>query len=354
MFNFSNYDLTTNLWIFAAAAGAVWIAGTKLIVYADELAERFNLSRAVLGLLLLASMTSLPEIAAGFTAARNGYPELSVNNLLGAIALQIALLAVADMIIDEQALTSIIPNPMVMLQGAFNVCLLAFVAIIVLVGDAPFLGAGVGSWLVFAVAIYSFIKVREADKNYPWIANAPDTNTLDREYSPDAGERERLLEDDSSAWLMTKTLLSALTILLAGYVVASVGDAIAKQTGLGDSFIGFTLVSIATSLPEASTVFAAVRRRLYTMAISEILGTTTFNVALLLGVDALADGGPVLSRVGQFTVVGALLGLAVTGMLLVGLVERANRTFLRMGIDSWAILIAYSSGMFLLYSMRGS
>jgi cation:H+ antiporter len=354
MFNFSSCDLTTNLWIFAAAAGAVWIAGTKLIVYADELAERFNLSRAVLGLLLLASMTSLPEIAAGVTAARSGYPELSVNNLLGAIALQITLLAVADMIIDEQALTSIIPNPMVMLQGAFNVCLLAFVTIIALVGDVPLLGAGVGSWLVFALAIYSFIKVRETDRHYPWLANDPDTDNLDQEYSPDAGERERPLEDDSSAWLMIKTLLSGLTILLAGYVVASVGDAIAKQTGLGDSFIGFTLVSVATSLPEASTVFAGVRRRLYTMAISEILGTTTFNVALLLGVDALADGGPVLSRVGHFTAIGALLGLAATGMLLVGLLERANRTFLRMGIDSWAILAAYSSGMFLLYSMRES
>lgn len=354
MFDFNAYDLTINLCIFAAAAGAVWIAGVKLIVYADELAERFSLSRAVLGLLLLASLTSLPEIATGFTAARSGYPELSVNNLLGAIALQIALLAVADMIIDEQALTSIIPNPMVMLQAAFNICLLALVAITVLVGDAPLLGAGVGSWLIFAVVIYSFIKVCEADRNYPWVANTPDTHDLDREYSPDAGERERPLEGDNPAWLMVKTLLSALTILLAGYVVASVGDAIAKQTGLGDSFIGFTLVSIATSLPEASTVFASVRRRLYTMAISEILGTTAFNVALLLGVDALADGEPVLSRVGHFTAVGALLGLAATGMLLVGLIERANRTFLRMGIDSLAILVTYSSGMFLLYSMRGS
>jgi cation:H+ antiporter len=354
MFNFSSYDLTTNLWIFAAAAGAVWIAGTKIAVYADELAERFALSRAMLGLLLLAGVTSLPEIATGLTAAYSGYPELAVNNLLGGIAMQVTLLAVADIVIGKDALTSVVPNPMVMLQGAFNVCLLTFVAITVLVGDVPFLGAGAGSWLIFALAIYSFIKVHEADKHHPWVINDPDNSIPGRKHSPDGEESERPLKDDSLAWLIVKMFISALTILFAGFIVATVGDVIAGQTGLGVSFVGFALVSIATSLPEASTVFASVRRGLYTMAISDILGTTAFNVALLLGVDALSSGEPVLSRVGHFTAIGTLLGLAVTGVFLVGLVERANRTFLRMGVDSAAILIAYSGGMVLLYSMRGS
>jgi cation:H+ antiporter len=354
MFNFNDYDLTTNLWIFAAAACAVWIAGTKIAIYADELAERFSLSRAMLGLLLLAGVTSLPEIATGFTAALEGHPTLAVNNLLGGIAMQVALLAVADFIIGKDALTSIVPNPMVMLQGAFNVCLLTFVAITVLAGDVPFLGAGVGSWVIFAVAIYSFIKVHEADKHHPWVINDPDNSISGKKHNPDGGENERPIKDDRLAWLIVKALISALTILFAGFIVATVGDVIAGQTGLGVSFVGFALVSIATSLPEASTVFASVRRGLYTMAISDILGTTAFNLALLLGVDALSDGEPVLSRVGHFTAIGTLLGLALTGMFLVGLVERANRTFLRMGVDSAAILVAYSGGMVLLYSMRGS
>lgn len=354
MFTFNNYDLTTNLWIFAAAACAVWIAGTKIAVYADELAERFSLSRAMLGLLLLAGVTSLPEIATGFTAAYSGYPELAVNNLLGGIAMQVALLAVADVVLGKDALTSVVPNPMVMLQGAFNVCLLTFVAITVLVGDVPLFGAGVGSWLIFTVAIYSFIKVHAADKHHPWVINDPDNSIPGRNHSLDGGESERPLKDDSLIRLIVKMLISALTILFAGFIVANVGDAIAGQTDLGVSFVGFAVVSIATSLPEASTVFASVRRGLYTMAISDILGTTAFNVALLLGVDGLSDGEPVLSRVGDFTAIGTLLGLALTGLFLVGIVERADRTFLRMGFDSAAILFAYSSGMVLLYSMRGS
>lgn len=354
MLNFSGYSLTVNLAIFAAAACGVWIAGTNIAVYADELAERFSLSRAMLGLLLLAGVTSLPEIATGFTASLSGYPELAVNNLLGGIAMQVALLAVADFIIGKQALTSIVPNPMVMLQGAFNVCLLTFVAITVLIGDVPFLGAGVGSWMIFVLAIYSFIKVHEADKHPPWVINKPANEDFISHDRHNKEENERLLKDNSLIWLIAKTIISALTILFAGYVVATVGDVIAGQTGLGVSFVGFAVVAIATSLPEASTVFASMRRGLYTMAISDILGTTAFNVALLLGVDALSAGEPVLSGVGNFTAVGTLLGLAVTGLFLVGLVERANRTFLRMGVDSAAILVVYSGGMVLLYSMRGN
>lgn len=351
MLNVDEYSLAVNLMIFTAAACAVWIAGTKIAVYADELAERFELSHALLGLLLLAGITSLPEIATSFTAARANHAPLAVNNMLGGIAMQVAVLAVADFFFGERALTSVVPNPVVMLQGAFNICLLTFVAMAIIVGDVPFLGAGAWSWGIFVVSVYSFIKISYADERHPWIINNPDDKELGRE-SGDKGSN-RSLESDSLVWLIAKIVISGLVILFAGYTLATVGDVIAKQSGLGESFVGFALMSAATSLPEASMVFASVRRGLYTMAISGILGTNPFNVALIFGVDMIAPGAPVLSDIGDFSAVGTLLGLAVTGLFLMGVVERADRTIWRMGEDSAAVLLVYAGGMFLLYSMRG-
>lgn len=354
MLNFDEYSLAVNWLIFAAGACAVWVAGTKITACADELAERFDLSRALLGLLLLAGVTSLPEIATSFTAARHNNAALAVNNLLGSIAMQVAVLAVADIFIDKRALTSVVPNPVVMLQGALNICLLAFVAMAIIVGDVPFLGAGAWSWGLFAVSIYSFIKVSEPDERYPWVVNNPDDNELGKEDSRKDEEDERFLKGDGLVWLIAKTIISALVILFAGYVVATAGEVIARQSGLGSSFVGVALVAVATSLPEASMVFASMRRGLYTMAISGILGTNIINVALLFGVDIIASGAPVLSQTGDFSAVGTLLGLSVTGLFLMGLVERADRTFFRMGVDSAAVLVVYTGGMVLLYSMRGS
>lgn len=347
MIDFSSFSLSINIALFAAAAFAVWIAGTKIAKYADQIAVRTGLGHALMGLFLLAGVTSLPEIATSFTAAASGDAKLAVNNLLGSIAMQVAVLAVADLFIGRRALTSVVPDPVVMLQGALNICLLTFVAIAVIVGDFAVLGAGVWSYALFGAAAYSFAKLSESKGRQPWIANIENDARRAHEPEPVAGEA-------GSAALGAKTVAAAAAILAAGYVVAKSGEAIAAQSGLGSSFMGVAFVAIATSLPEASTVFAAMRRRLYTMAISDILGTNILNVALLFGVDAVAAGEPVLNRVGEFSAVGALLGVAVTGLFLMGLAERRDRTIWRMGVDSFLVLVVYLGGLVLLYSIRNT
>lgn len=352
MVGFGQFSAPVNFLIFAVAACAVWLAGTKVADCTDELAERFGLSRALLGLLLLAVVTSLPEIATSFTAALADNSAMAVNNLLGSIAMQVALLAVADMVIGRRPLTSVVPDPVVLLQGSLNVGLLCLVAMAIVVGDRPLFGGGYWSWGLAAASILSFIKVTEGDRRYPWIVN-PDDQEVSAKHNNGQQEEDRPLGRYSMRKLIIVTAASAGVILVAGYVVATVGDAIARQTGLGESFVGVALVAIATSLPEASAVFASVRRGLYTMAISGILGTNILNVLLLFGVDMVAGGKPVLEQVGAFAATGALLGAVVTSLFLVGLTERRDRMILRMGTDSVMVLVLYLAGMVLLYSMRG-
>lgn len=347
MTDFSSLSLPINIALFTAAAGAVWFAGTKMAKYADQIAVRTGLGHALMGLFLLAGVTSLPEIATSFTAAASGDADLAVNNLLGSIAMQVAVLAVADLVIGRNALTSVVPDPIVMLQGALNICLLAFVAIAVTVGDIAVFGAGAWSYGLFAAAVYSFVKLNQSRGRQPWIANIEDEARQAHEPEPDAA-------DIGAAALGAKTVAAAAAILAAGYIVAKSGEAIATQSGIGSSFMGVAFVAVATSLPEASTVFAAMRRRLYTMAISDILGTNILNVALLFGVDVVAAGEPVLNRVGAFSAVGAMLGVAVTGLFLMGLAERRDRTIWRMGVDSFLVLIVYLAGLALLYSIRSA
>jgi cation:H+ antiporter len=154
--------------------------------------------------------------------------------------------------------------------------------------------------------------------------------------------------------ILGKTALAAVVILVAGFVIARTADAIAEQTGLGASFVGAVLVAISTSLPEISTVLSAARLGLYTMAISDLLGTNLFDVGLLFVIDGVTSGEPVLNRVGVFSSVAALLGIAVTTLFLIGLAERRDRTILRMGIDSAAVLLVYFGGLVILYGLRSS
>jgi cation:H+ antiporter len=125
---FDKLPLWTNIALFSVAAVAVWLAGTRVAGWADVIARKTGLGQAAVGLLLLAGVTSLPEIAVTVTAAVGGNAQLAVNNLLGSVAMQVAILAVADSLIGKDALTAVLPDPKVLMQIALNMLLLGVVA----------------------------------------------------------------------------------------------------------------------------------------------------------------------------------------------------------------------------------
>lgn len=339
--------LWVNALLFAAAAGVVWVAGTFIARYADAISKATGIGHAAIGILLLGGITSLPEAAVTVTASHSGNAALAVNNLLGGIAMQVAILALADVAIGRSALTAVVPNPIVLLQGALNILLLSIVAAGITVGDRSLFGIGLWLWLLLVIYLFGVRILAKSEGNVPW-RPVPEPQSKRQEQESTAEEEQQGL----SATLIVKTAASALAIVVAGYVLAKTGEAIAEQTGLGSSFVGAVLVAISTSLPEVSTVLSAVRLGNFTMAISDILGTNLFDVALLFGVDAVGSGEPVLNQVGRFSAFAALIGIVVTTFFTIGLIERRDRTFLRMGFDSVAVLVAYLSGLIVLYSLR--
>jgi cation:H+ antiporter len=98
LLSFDSYSLGFNaIIIFGFSAVLIWIAGTFLERYADAISDRTGLGQAFTGLLLLSTATSLPEVATTITAvALLNNPTLAVYNLLGSVALQTCILAVAD------------------------------------------------------------------------------------------------------------------------------------------------------------------------------------------------------------------------------------------------------------------
>jgi cation:H+ antiporter len=351
--SFSDLGLATNLAIFVVAGVIVWIAGTRLSRHADALSRATGIGQALIGLVLLAGVTSLPEIAVSVTAAASGNPALAVNNLFGSVAMQVSVLAVIDFVVGRRALTSVLPDPRLLLLGSLNVLLLSLAAAGMVAGDVAFLGIGAWAWAGLAGYILCLRLLSQAEGRRPWVAADLGQRRLP---GADADEETESEVSDASGnvppRLIAAIVLAGLAILIAGYALARTGDAIAEETGLGSSFVGFVLLAVSTSLPEFSTALAAARLGRFTMAISDILGTNLINVALLFLVDAVAAGEPVLNTVDRFSIFGALLGIIVTTLFLVGLAERRDRTVFRLGIDSSAVLITYLGGLAILYGLR--
>ena len=143
-------------------------------------------------------------------------------------------------------------------------------------------------------------------------------------------------------------------IVVCGYLLSRSGDAIAETTGLGHSFFGAVFLAIATSLPEMSTVYSAMRAGLYTMAMSDIFGTNLFDVSFLFLIDITGGEDAVMNSAGAFEGFASLIAITVTAIFLVGLAERRDKTIFRMGYDSLAVMGTYLVGLVILYFLRGT
>lgn len=353
MFDFSGFGLFWNIGLFAIAAGFVWMAGSLLTRYLDVFAERTGMGEAFVGMLLMGAITSLPEVAAVTTSASIGNATLATNNLIGSVSINVVLIAAADAVLGREAITSVVGKPGTLLQGVLVVLALTLTAIAILSGDV--LVGWSGLWppalLSFGVAAF-WLSSRYSDRA-PWrtIGQAQQQGSASRRRDPSAEKRRQSYLDIQMPWLVVRIGLAAATILVAGFILAQSGDAIAKLSGLGSGIVGLVLVGFATSLPELSSISTAIRLHRYEMALGDVFGTNLLTVGLIFLADLFYQGGPILNQAGRFEAAGALLGVVLTSIFLIGLLERQNKTFLRMGYDSVAALVVFAAGITMLYFM---
>ncbi len=348
--DFGAHSIWFNVAVFTASAAVVWIAGTRLVGLVDRLAERTGMGQGFAGMLLLGGIVSLTEISTVSTAAFTGSPLLALNNLLGSESINLFLLAAVDPLSGREALTSFIARPSMLFQGTVGIVLLAVAAIAIAVGDVLIFGVGLWSTALFLLCLGGLWMSARYERRRVWIA-------VDADRPDDAGDRpseSRQSGSDSLAVLCAKLAAVAAVVFAAGFLLSMTGDALAEQTGLGTSFVGFLLVGVSTSLPELSTITAAIRMKRHEMAVGDILGSNVFNLLLIFLTDVVYVGDPVFNHAGRFEIVAALLAIVMTGILLLGLLERRDRTFLGMGYDSAAMLVVFLGGVGILYSLGGA
>lgn len=353
--DFAQNSLVTNLIIFAVAGLFIWFVGTRISYFADLLSDRLNLGKAFVGLLFLALATDMPEIGTTVSASASGEAELAISNIFGGVVFQTLVLALADLIFVRGALTFFTPKPVLLLQGILLIILLAISLMAMAIGE---LGTvfGVGYWSIILLGVYlvSLFVSQRYEGHEAW---HPDTDISAEERAEVTIFRaKKTPQDRYGSWstrrLVAFFLLGTVAILIAGVLLANIGDALAVQTGLGASFVGAVLLAASTSLPELSTTFTAIRIGSFSLAFSNIFGSNSILLLLVFISDVFYREGSILDQATRGTIVSAAIGVIVTGIYLAGLIERRDRTVLRMGIDSALILILYVISVILTYGLR--
>jgi cation:H+ antiporter len=332
--------------VFVVATVTVWFGGTALCRNADAIAARTGLGRAFVGVLFLGIATSMPEVATTAGAVLEGYPTLAGTNLLGGISMQIAVLALVDgLALRGKALTHFSGNPAFLMQGVILALILALGITGIAIGDRALIG-GLGTWPVVFAAVYvlALFVMYRYERNPRWqpVGPAPARGS--------AGARTHGAGSNRSLRaVLFRFAAAAGVVFVSGYAVAISAAALTEWTGLDQTVVGATLVALATSLPEVSTTWSAVRMGAYAMAVGNIFGTNALELALFLPADVLHTAAPILNSLDSRAAFLGALGIILTCIYLWGVLERRDRVVLGFGIDSALVLLVYSAGLVLLY-----
>ncbi len=141
----------------------------------------------------------------------------------------------------------------------------------------------------------------------------------------------------------------AAIIVVAAMFLAKFGDAIAEQTGMGGSVTGLVLLAGATSLPELSVGYSAIRLDAVEpdggvdLTAGGVLGSSLINLLILALIDLVSRRpGRILTRSAAAHALSATVGGLLTGLILLGILLDTDWNIFRMGPLSLAVIVAYS------------
>ncbi len=328
------------VWIeFLLCLVIILFAGTRLARYGDIIAEKTGLGGIWVGLVLLAAITSVPEIATGVSsAALVGSADLAVGTLFGSNLFNLAILALLDAFHPYTPILSLVSSRHRLLTGGVIV-ITAVAGASVLAGEA-LSGISLG-WLgvpSIAILLFYLLVVRRISR-------------LERNEPPPPPAASPRYREVSIRGVWLKFALAAAAVIGAGIWVSFLGDEIAQVTGWDTSFVGSLFLAISTSMPELVVTFAALRLGAIDMAVADILGSNMFNMAIIFPVDLFYTREAILSAASSVHVITAAAGVAMSLMVILGLYFRQRRKTFR--IFSWygiALFVLYLAGFYMLFS----
>ena len=290
-------------------------------------AERFNIPKVVIGIVLVSLATTAPELSVSMIAAIQGNPEMALGNAVGSVICNSGLALALCAIISASAIP-VIPK-VLKASGGFLllVCLLTFFFV---AGDKT-LNRTEGIILVLLFVAYMAYLF---DQHRRGILKD----------SMDLAE----VEDDVGFPLPKLALLFAVglggIIISSKFVIVS-ATTIAISFKIPESVIALTLVALGTSIPEVATSVMAAKKGEGELAIGNILGANIMNMCWVAGASSIVNNLTLGNRETFFMFPSMLVIVTATLLVL-----RSNYSLSKKeGLILLGLYIIYIASFFAIY-----
>ncbi len=321
---------------FALCAAMIGMAGPVLTHYGDVIARLTGLSRTWIGLALLATATSLPELFTGISAVTVAHaPNIAVGDVLGSCVFNLVMLVLLDELSRGEPMYRRIDQGHVLTAGFGVILIGAAGAFLLLSQEALNVQIlHISGYTPFIIVLY-FVAMRAAFVYERRALRPP----------PIIKERDVTLRT-----AIIRYSAAAAVVVVAGTWLPFIGSDIADVMGWRESFVGTLLIAGATSVPELVVSISALRLGAVDMAIGNLLGSNLFDI-LILGIDDIFyRKGPLLAAVSPAHAITAFAAAIMSGIFIVALLYKPEtRVRGTIGWVSISLLLVYLFSAFAIY-----
>ena len=331
---------TLQTWLqFAIVSGVIVVAGYHLSRYGDVIAEKTGLSGSWVGLALLATVTSLPELVTGISSVAAAHEtDIAVGDVLGSCVFNLLILALLDAVYRKGSLFAG-GRKGHLLIAAYGILLLVMSAAGLLLAQAGRMPALAHIGLYAPAIVLVYLAAMRAAFRY-------EREDVAEFEAAEAARYPGITLRQAGA----RYAVAAVAVVAAGSMLPFIAADLADLMGWSRSFVGTQFVAAVTSLPEITVTFAALRMGAIDMAIANLLGSNLFNIAILAVDDAFYLPGPLLAHVSPIHAITALAAIAMSAVVLIGLLTRPRKRI--GGAMSWpglALVAIYLLNSYALY-----
>lgn len=251
--------------LYALLAMCVIFFSARLGYYVDLLDQKTTMASAFIGGVMLAAVTSLPELMTSIASVvMVGKPALVIGNILGSNLFNVAVLGTVFLLYFPKLRKARITNSH--LTTATCVCAAFILFLLSLVFETSGFFYGISLLSICILALY-FWSVHQMSGDEDTASGSGDTSPL-------------------TLWQVILRFLGySILLLIASVILTYASDYIGETLGMGTTLAGALLLGIVTSLPELISCFVLAKIGNFNAMTGNIVGSNMFNFAILAVVD---------------------------------------------------------------------
>jgi len=262
-------------------------ASDKAVVHSVLFAKRFKIPPIVIGLILASIGTDLPEITNSIFSSAFGHGDINIGDSLGSALTQITLiLGLLPIILGSFK----IKRKDILLIGACELLALSTALFVMSRGYFTRFSALVLllAWFVLMWICVKTVKNKEGKIN---------------------------LDNIHAKKHLFFSLLAFVGVAIASYITVKSTIILATFLKIPEYLLSFFALSIGTSLPELAVDLAAIRKKQYSFAIGDLIGSSIVDATFSIGIGQLlfptAFSRQLILTSGFYTLIASAIILAL-------------------------------------------